>query len=330
MKNKKINLHMERKRALVIMLFFALLFSMIGILAAVIIKTDCAQLSSLLRSKYIYSATVASPVFEDDYYQFDAGISYMLSEDDQTTINAEILMQSENASYTDLVNWNIDELDVYEVAVTEGLAKKNGVRIGDKLYSKHIVDGMVYEYTVEQILPELITARVTKHREYTCGIIIMGYDSQYIDNISHRSIVFTRESIDELASRVSGTPESIVYRSDEVTALMMKLFPYFLLFAFLAVIIAAMLTFIFTKAVQYNFKRLKILGFEKKELDSAYNRLVYSSGLLSIIISAVIVSVFSQLWVFSYVETAILFILTLIELATLFVSTRLSKRQLWR
>ena len=321
---------MERKRALSIMLFFALLFSMVGILAAVIMKTDCAQLSSLLRSDYIYSATVASPVFEDDYFQFDAGISFMLSDDAETSINAEILMQSEKSRYTDLVNWNADELDVYEVAITEGIAKKNGIRIGDRLYSKHIVDGTVHEYTVEQILPELITARVTKHREYTSGIIIMGYDSHYIDNISHRSIVFTRETIDELASRVSRTPESIVYRSDEVTALMMKLLPYFLLVAILDVIIVSVMTFIFTNAVQYNFKRLKTLGFEKKGLDLAYNRLVCSSGLLSIIIAAVIVSVFSQLWVFSFVEAAILVILTLIALATLFVSTRLSKRQLWR
>ena len=330
MKNTQINIHMEQKRALALVLFFALLLSMVGILAAVILKTDCAQLSSLLRSDYIYSAIVASPVLEDDYIRFDAEIGYMLSDDAETSINAEILMQSENAIYTDLVNWNADELGVYEVAITEGLARRNGIRSGDRLYSKHLVNGAVHEYTVEQILPELRTARVTRHREYTRGIIIIGYDSQYIDNISHERIVFTREPIDELASRVSGTPESIVYRSDEITVLMMKMIPYFLLFAVLAVIIVSMLTLIFTEAVQYNFKRLKILGFEKKGLDLAYNKLVYSSGLLSIIIAFVIVYVFAQLWVFSFVEAAILFILMLIELATLFVSTRFSKRQLWR
>lgn len=312
------------------MLFFALLFSLVGIFAAVIIKTDCAQLSSLLRSDYIYSATTANPAFKDDYYQFDAGISYMLSADAQKSLNAEILMQSAESDYTNLLDWNIEELSTRGIAITEGLAKKNHLKIGDKLYSKHIVDGTVYEYIVEQILPELISARVTSGRGYTHGIIIMGYDNLYTDNIAHRSIVFTKESIEDLTARVSGMPMNIVYRSDEVEAVALKLLPYYLLFALLAIIITSALTFIVKKSLQYNFKRLIILGFEEKGLNSAYYRLICSVGISSIIIAAVIVSVFSQLFVFSFVEAVALFMLMIIELTTLFVSARLSKRQLWR
>lgn len=330
MKNIKINLHMERTRVLAIMLFFALLFFMVEISAAVIMRIDCAQLSSLLRSDYIYSATTANQALKDDYFQFDAGISYMLYADAQTSINAEILMQSPDSDYTDSVDWNADELDLYGVAITEGVAKKNDLKIGDKLYAKHIVDGSVYEYTVEQILPELTSVRITSARGYTRGIIIMGYDTQYIDNITHRRIAFSNESIEELALRVSGTPENIVYRSDEIMAVAMKLLPYFLLFVLLSVILVIALTFVVKKTVQYNFKRLIILGFEKKRLNSAYNRLAYAAGISSVIIAAVIAVAFSQLFVFSFVEAAVLLILPLIELATLFVSTRLSKRQLWR
>ncbi len=110
----------------------------------------------------------------------------------------------------------------------------------------------------------------------------------------------------------------------------MKLIPYFLLFAFVAVIIVLALMLIIMKTVQYNFKRLIILGFEEKGLNSAYNRLVYSEGISSILLATVIGFVFSQLYVFSFVEAAVLVILTIIELTTLFISERLSKRQLWR
>lgn len=330
MKSKNINLHMEPKRALAIMLFFALLFSLVGIVSAVTMKTDCAQVTSLLRSDYIYSATAVNSSLEDDFYQFDAGISFMLSEDAQASINAEILMQSAESDYTGSIDWSAESLSIYEVALTEGLARQNNLEIGDKIYSKHIVDGAVHEYTVDQILPELTSVRITDGRGYTRGIIIMGFDSQYIEGISHRSIVFSRESIDELTNRVSGTPERIVYRSDEITAIVMGLLPYFLLFGILSVIFAVVLILIITKAVKYNFKRLTILGFGKIELNSAYNRLAYTVGLASIIIAAVITAVVSQLFVFSLVEMAVLLALTIIELTTLFVSARLSKRQLWR
>ena len=312
------------------MLFFALLFSMVGIFASVIMKTDCAQLSSLLKSDYIYSATTEKPAFKDDYFQFDAGISYMLSADAQKSLNAEILMQSADSDYTNLLEWNIEELSTRGIAITEGLAKKNNLKIGDKLYSKHIVDGTVYEYIVEQILPELTSARVTSTRGYSRGVIIMGYDSQYTDNIAHRSVVFTKESIDDLTARVSGMPMNIVYRSDEIEIVLIKLLPYYLLFVLLAVIITSALTLIIKKNVQYNFKRLMILGFGEKGLNSVYYGIICSIGISSIIIAAVIAFVFSQLFVFSFAEAVVLFILTIIELATLFVSARLSKRQLWR
>lgn len=330
MKNIKINLHMERKRALGIMLLFALLFTLVQIFTAILVKTDCAQLASLLRSDYIYSAISANPSLEDDYYRFDAGISFMLSSDAQASVNAEILMQSKDSDYTELIDWNVGELDIYEVAITEGLARKNGLKIGDRIYSNHVVDGAIHEYTVEWILPELASARIDKSGGYTQGVIIMGYDSKYIENIAHKSVVFTRESIEELTSKVSETPENIVYRLDEITAICMKFLPYFLLFALLSVILARAQVFIITKTLTHNFKRLIILGFEKRKLNSAYNRLVYTIGIASVIISGVIAAIISQLFVFSSVEAVILLALTFIELAALLVWARLSRRKLWR
>ena len=329
MKKNRIDLHMERKRALVIMLFFAVLLSAINIIASITMKTDCAQLSSILRSNYSYSVFVQNPVLENEYYQFDAGISYMVSADSPTSLNAEILMQSINSKYTDLVDWNVEELSMDGVAITKGLAQKNNLTIGDKLYSKHIVDGTVHEYTVEQILPELITARVINGREYTRGMLIMGYDDRYINNISHRCVVFTRDSLDELALKAAGTPESIIYRSDEISVIVRKMIPYCLLFAMLAVIIMILQNRYLNSIVRHNFKRLVILGFGKNELNMAYNYITYSVGISSVLIAALSAIIFYVIVGLSYVELVVIIVLIVVEMATLFISIILSKRQLW-
>ena len=75
MENKQINLHMDRKRASLVMLFFALALVFIGVLAILSIGKNLAQISSLLRSDYEYSVTMRDPILQDDYYQFEAGIS---------------------------------------------------------------------------------------------------------------------------------------------------------------------------------------------------------------------------------------------------------------
>lgn len=330
MKNKNVDFHMERKRTLAVMFFFALLLSVIGMFAIVTIGTDCANLSSLLRSDYSYSVIASNLVFKDNYYKFDAGINFMLSEDAKSSINCEVLMQSADSDYTDSVDWNPKELSKYGVAVTEGIAKKNGIKIDDKLYSKHIADGTVHEYRVEQILPELTSTRITDARGSTNGIIVMGYDSSYTENFVHKSLIFTENSIEDLTIMISGTPESIVYRSDEILSVAIKLLPYLLLFTLIYVLLVITLIFIITKEVKYNFKRLIILGFKKSELNSAYNGLAYTIGISAIVAATVIDTAVSQFFVFSLVEAAFLLALMFIGMVTLWVSARLSIRQLWR
>ena len=58
MENKQINLHMDRKRASLVMLFFALALVFNGVLAILSIGKNLAQISSLLRSDYEYSVTM--------------------------------------------------------------------------------------------------------------------------------------------------------------------------------------------------------------------------------------------------------------------------------
>lgn len=145
MKNNHVNLHMNRKRALIMMLFFALALIIQNIITIVCVDSDCAQLYSLWKSKYNFSAIAQNPILCDDYYDFDAGINFSLSPDADTKLDADILMQPMNSRYTDLVSWNTDNLNTHGIAITEGIARANNLNVKDKVYSKHIVDGVIKE-----------------------------------------------------------------------------------------------------------------------------------------------------------------------------------------
>lgn len=329
MRNNRSDLHVEQKRALVIMLIFALLFFLIAFGFVVSLRADCAQLSSLFRSKYSYSATVTKPVLRDDYYRFNAGISFMRSRDSFSGLNADILMQPEDSYYTDAVDWNTELLDTYCVAISAGLARSNNLSIGDLLYSKHVVDGTIHEYTVETILPEISSSITTKDGINTDGIILMGYDRQYVDNITHSCLAFTNKPIGELTEE-SGALTSILYRTDEIFSLIGKTLPYCLLFIILSILVSLVFVRFLTRLVKYNFRRLVALGVEKEKLNGSYNRLVNNTGVGSVLIAFAFSCVLSQLLGPSSVAVVVLCTLMITEVVALLVSSWLSKRQLWR
>lgn len=330
MKKERIDLHLDKKRAISILLIFALFFTLISLLSTLPIKTDCSQLSSLLRSSYVYSANVTTIPSQDSYYQLNAGISFMLSPNAQSSINAEILMQSLDTCYSEAVDWNTEKLGTYSLAITEGLAQTNDLRIGDKLYSKNVVDGITYEYTIDHYLPDVQRARASKSSSLTDGLILMGYDEKYAESITSKVLVFTRESVEDLTEKLFEMPVEIVYRSDEIWNTSKRIIPYFLLLEILAILAASCLVFVITKQIKHNFKRLMTLGFEKANLNNAYNRQVLRIGIPSILISICLTVLLSHLAIFSFVEALVLGVIILTELVTVLVMLRLSRRQLWR
>lgn len=330
MKNRYRKLHMDHKRALILMLVFALVLSVLSFITILSVKDDCAQLYSLLKSDYIFSAITTNPSLQDDYYQFNAGIGYMISSDANTSINAEVVMQSNGSQYTDLVAWNADTLSTYGVAISKGISRSYGLNVGDKLYSKHIVDGIVYEYTVEQILPDIINIRSSDKRNFGNGIIIMGFDERYVDNITHVNIVFTEDSVNEWSAKFSEIPENIIYRDDEIITVFKNLVPKFLLFILVEVLIVIGMVCLFTKEILYYFKRLVMLGFGRRELNYSYNRLIHGVVFLGIIFVFFVMAAASFALGFYPIEIGILFIMALLECAALFISACLFKGQLWR
>lgn len=329
MKNR-IALKSEPRRTVIVFLTFTLTSLLFIIALAFSVNKDCVQLNSLFQSGYDYSAVTQEPVFENEYYQFNAGLDFALSNDSQTSLNADIIMQTSKSTYTDLVYWNANILGTHGIAVSKNLVNMNDLNLGDELYSKHIVNGEVVKYTIEQIIPETVCIRADKGKSYSNGIIIMGYDAEYVDNITHNCIVFTDENINELTAKCMATPQDIIYRDDEMRRAILSIVTYLAFFSLIAVAVAIISVYILKKGIACNFRRLIMLGFEKKRLNHAYRDYIHSTSIASIIISLAISSIIFLFVDITAVRIIIIICVPLIELITIFIATATSNRRLWR
>ena len=324
----RIALHAEPKKTIITAVSFTLISFFLMLILILSVNKDAIQLNSLLQSDYDYSVTMQDTVRKDDYYQFNAGIEFTLSADANTSLNADIVMQSKDSLYTDMVSWNAEPLSTNGVAVSENVAKSNNLHIGDKLYSKHIVNGESCEYLIEQLLPEAVSVRVTNDMNHSDGIIIMGYDERYIENITHSSIVFTKDSINDWST--IGSPENIVYREDEIMSSLRSIIPYLAVLSVISIVTTFALTVLLTKSVSSNFKRLIMLGFDRKQLNKAYYRLVHFAGIIAIIVSLALSGIVFLFIKLSVVKLLTLLLIAFIEIIILHIASNILNKRLWR
>lgn len=330
MKNKRINLHMDQKRAWIIMLSFALMLTLVGFFVVLSAGRYFSQLSSLLRSDYDYSVITKDTFPQDDYLKFDAWIGFSARADGQLGINAEILMQSDSSQYTKLVDWNADKLSTNGIAITRGVSRQYRIGVGDKLYSKHIVDGIVREYVVEQILPDIRCIRALNGISLTEGIIIMGYDNHYTNKLVHSNIIYTKTPIEELAASTSDLPINIVYRTEEILSVTRKLIPYLLVFLLLSILVTFGLVIVITKEVKYNIQRMIVLGFDKHGLDSSFWIMNFVIGFPTIVFAFVMSVVIALATGFSFAEGIFLLTDLCVESLMILISTHVYIERLWR
>ena len=105
MKNR-ISLYAEPRQTAIISSILTLTSFVLMLILMLSIDKTAIRLNSLLHSDYDYSVTMQDTVRKDDYYQFNAGIEFTLSADVNTSLNADIVMQSKDSLYTDMVSWN--------------------------------------------------------------------------------------------------------------------------------------------------------------------------------------------------------------------------------
>ncbi len=330
MKSPYIKLHMDRKKTLLLAASFSLLLIMTIIGAILSTRPLLGQLNSLMQSDYEYSATTRNPIGEDCYFQYNAGIRFALTEDAVVGINADVVMRSDNSEYTDNVYWNADPLGSRDIAVSKDIARVYGLRVGDILFSKHLVDGEIYGYTIRQVLPELVDVRFDDQHVSHDGVIVMGYDRRYEENISHDIVLFSKMPIDELAQSISEMPNHLLYRSEEIAYIFKSAAPYLIVFFLLTVLITIGMVFFCSKAIKYNFKRLIRLGAEERRLNRSYDRIIYGTGAISIILAFLVSTIILSVRGICGTAVAYIAVLLLGNLITLACAANANRKRIWR
>lgn len=330
MKNPRINLHTDRKKALWCVALYFGIFSMLSIVFTISINKDLMQLRTLMHSDYEYSAIMNKATNQDAYYQFDAGIYFALSTQDSRSLNVDILMQIIEGEYTDKIWWNAEKLDKYEVAISQNIARDNGLQIGDTLYSKHIVDGTVHEYVIVEILAEISSIRVSDKMEYNDGVIIIGFDEQYVDNITHHVLAFSDKSVDELGTEYADMPENILYRTNEMITIIRNITPYALLFSLLFFMNMVGFVVLLTQDISCNYRRMIVIGYERQRLNISYWRFVLEKGLFALLISCITLVMVFGISGIKPIHSIPLLLITFIELIAFVWTSTIVNRRLWR
>lgn len=325
-----VNLHIGRKQNFMLLGACALLLFLFYCIFSLATADNVYELDSLLRSNYLYSAVAPIETGQDGYYQFDAGIGFSLSEKSDEAINAEVVMQPDKEIYTRSVYWNAKILGDRDIAISKNLAKRNSLNVGDKLYSKHVVNGEICKYTIEQIIPAVEEVRISNKQHYTDGLIIMGYDARYAENISHSAIFFTNMPIDNVSASIGYVSENIVYRSDEIWSIMKSILPFLIVILILTVLSTVYEVIRLTGNVAVDFKRMVSMGYEKRELDRSLNHYLYGSVILVIAFSSFASLLLSLVLKYSPISGCILIIMIIAELVAALIVSSIQKKHLWR
>lgn len=324
------NLHPHHKSILGCLVALIATFLLISLVVSIAVGTDMFQLNALSRSKYEYSATAQYSTLENTYYQYNAGISFAATEESQTRLNVEVLMQTEEGPYSDAIYWNTTKLNSDGVAVSENVAERHGLNVGDTIFSKHIVDGTTKAYIIEKILPVVTSARVSGNGRHSDGIIVMGYDAQYAANISYSCVIFTSEPIEVVAEECSEMPTDILYREDEIITVVIRILPYLLGYILGAAALVVIAMIFLSKSFAGNFKRLASNGADFGALNHAYYKITIGVGMGLVIISGFISAISFRMIGFYPINAVPVLAVAIAESITLIATATISNKHLWR
>ena len=330
MNRAELNMHQNQRKifVLIIALTLALLLSLLILISSQ--KDEISHLGTLRDSAYIFSGKTQECIGQDEYYILDAGIAFTRSLESDTSINADVIMQSPVSNYTESVKWNADPLGAHEVAITENIARINGLKKGSEVFSKHIVDGSIIAYTVRQVLPEASRIRITEKREFTNGIIIMGYDSLYIDHITHSILAFSSEPINIFSQKDLQIPHSVIYREDEMKLLLRQVFPVLCIVVGCSAFFTILFVILFAKDVQHYYHRLIMLGFAKQLLINAYRKYLYGAIGISLILYAALSSVILHHLGCGFIGVKIIICTVVIDILAMLIASIVCQKQAWR
>lgn len=291
----------------------------VAILAA---SENFMQMDALNNSAYIYTEITDKPTGKDDYYVFDTNMDFF-KEGSRKSVGGNVVMQVEGSRYSTDVAWNTKHLGRRELAISRNIARRNNIGIGDTLWSKNIVSGKTCKYVVRQIIPRVSNIPLINNGNYSNGIIIVGYDNLFSENMRHQVLAYVSDSNNAASVKM-------IYRHDEIGKNAKMIVPYAGASLVIVIILNALYAVSFKEEIKINFRRRIAIGVGVKRLGRSY-----IMGLLLYVIPAIVITlilniIFLLLVGYGRAELVYLFLYVVTQVITLIISFRNIMRKLWR
>lgn len=301
-----------------------MIISCIAVIVAVLAKSEnFIQLDALNDSTYRYAEITGNPIGKDDYYVFDTNIDFYKGADDRKYIGGNIIMQVNNSHYSTDVAWNAKHLNRDELAISGNIARKNNIGVGDYLWSKNVVSDKVCKYVVRQIIPRVSNISLIDNTSYGDGIIIMGYDCSFCENISHKVLAYVKNSSNAASLKM-------IYRYDEITDNIKQTMPYVGVSLIIVIILTVIYVVSLKEDLKMNFRRRIAIGVVTKILDRTYAKEFLLHGIPAILMAFLINIVFLAFYGYGKAELVYLFLCVAIEVIALIISFRVAMKDIWR
>ena len=175
----------------IVMSYALLLFLAIG---CIFTQSDRVykQIEFYDSNEYQYTYRISSPVKENDYL-YGESIYFYTDKNLSISLLGDCVMSLDDTKYTENTPLTLSKsLGKREIALSCNLAKQHNLSIGSKVYSKHNIRNVIEEYTVAEILPVCYGITFVDY-EINRGVMLIGYDSDYLEYTDYTYIAFSEE-----------------------------------------------------------------------------------------------------------------------------------------
>lgn len=264
-----LSLRIDLKYYIILIVILALLLGVtVGLLFSDS-ECDYRQLAFLEGEKYLYSFDTVGSVGQNDYLNCTGKMSISADGVLGVGILADVLMLLPGSEYTDLAPF-FAELDSDECAISANLAGKQGISLGDKLYSKHRVSEKTVSYTVSAILPECYGVVEGGSSSTGRGVILVGYDGLFKENILCENIAFTDISPSAVISDTGAALSGITTKSELTDELKFSLAVCQSVLSVIVILLSVVAVVWHHRMQRGYYTRLALYGMSRGELIGRY------------------------------------------------------------
>lgn len=249
------------------------------------------QLSSYNAADYSYVYVLNYGIPLENIAIFPDADAQIYSDEERThRLTVSSIMKSSNANYFGNYLEVLSDLQTNEIILTENVAKKYALNVGDFLYVE-------YPYTNNIIKKRVVGITATDYDflhpniDNDIGVLYLGYEKDYEENIQCKYVVFSVNSQVETLAQYPQVISSVVNKSENKRYVFNQ-GAYILIFQFVFILVSFIIANIaFFSKSQRRLKRCYLKGMKRTQITfvSLLEKILFSfvpDGLLLWLISS--------------------------------------------